>query len=233
MQQHARTDARLTLQIQADQHVLKPLLLRSFLREAELKHCRVAMLAAAGAIAQDVYQFPGTVQTFGTPKMTALHDVAVTKGTMAQMAWPIGFLELFSAVFLVQVCLPVVVWHSAAAVRTRYVREGPHDCTVASDGIPSTKLLHLILFASQFVVCVVAVDVRVWITEICTWMLRSLGESMKCNHCIPSNVNLCERPRIRFAWIQSIPERENSLQSMHAGFHPRVTGVGVETSLGS
>jgi hypothetical protein len=121
MQQHARTDARLTLQIQADQHVLKPLPLRSFLREAELKHCRVAMLAAAGAIAQDVYQFPGTVETFGTPKMTALHDVAVTKGTMAQMAWPIGFFELFSAIFLVQVCLPVVVRHSAAAVRTRYV----------------------------------------------------------------------------------------------------------------
>ena len=30
----------------------------NFLREAELKHCRVAMLAAAGAIAQDLYHFP-------------------------------------------------------------------------------------------------------------------------------------------------------------------------------
>lgn len=79
------------------------------------------MLAAAGAIAQDVYQFPGTVQTFGTPKMTALHDAAVTKGTMAQMAWPIGFLELFSAVFLVQVCLPVAATHSAADLWTCYV----------------------------------------------------------------------------------------------------------------
>ena len=30
----------------------------NFLREAELKHCRVAMLAAAGSIAQDLYHFP-------------------------------------------------------------------------------------------------------------------------------------------------------------------------------
>jgi hypothetical protein len=29
-----------------------------FLREAEVKHGRVAMLAAAGAIAQDLYHFP-------------------------------------------------------------------------------------------------------------------------------------------------------------------------------
>lgn len=29
-----------------------------WLREAEIKHCRVAMLAAAGSIAQDLYQFP-------------------------------------------------------------------------------------------------------------------------------------------------------------------------------
>jgi hypothetical protein len=29
-----------------------------FLREAELKHCRLAMLAAAGSIAQDIFTFP-------------------------------------------------------------------------------------------------------------------------------------------------------------------------------
>mmetsp|Transcript_11989 Transcript_11989/g.18779 ORF Transcript_11989/g.18779 Transcript_11989/m.18779 type:complete len:158 (+) Transcript_11989:2-475(+) len=30
-----------------------------WLREAELKHCRVAMLATAGCIAQDLFKFPG------------------------------------------------------------------------------------------------------------------------------------------------------------------------------
>ena len=30
----------------------------AFLREAEVKHGRVAMLAAGGAIAQDLFQFP-------------------------------------------------------------------------------------------------------------------------------------------------------------------------------
>lgn len=75
----------------------------SFLREAELKHCRVAMLATAGAIAQDIFQFPGTVETFGTSKLTALHDAAVSKGTMGQMLFWIGFFEIFGAFAIVQV----------------------------------------------------------------------------------------------------------------------------------
>lgn len=36
-----------------------------WLREAELKHGRVCMLAATGMIVQDVYQFPGVTKTFG------------------------------------------------------------------------------------------------------------------------------------------------------------------------
>nr|7Y7B_1 Chain 1, ACPI-1 [Chroomonas placoidea]7Y8A_1 Chain 1, ACPI-1 [Chroomonas placoidea] len=73
-----------------------------FLREAELKHCRVAMLAAAGAIAQDAFTFPGTVETFGTGKMTALHDAAVKTGTMGQMLVWIGFAEIFSTAAILQ-----------------------------------------------------------------------------------------------------------------------------------
>ena len=36
-----------------------------WLREAELKHGRVCMLAATGMIVQDVYQFPGVTKSFG------------------------------------------------------------------------------------------------------------------------------------------------------------------------
>jgi len=36
-----------------------------WLREAELKHGRVCMLAATGMIVQDVYTFPGVTKTFG------------------------------------------------------------------------------------------------------------------------------------------------------------------------
>ncbi len=64
-----------------------------YLREAELKHGRVAMLAAAGAIAQDLVQFKGTDTLVGTAKMTGAHDALLkleyTKGssvaTIAQM----------------------------------------------------------------------------------------------------------------------------------------------------
>jgi hypothetical protein len=37
-----------------------------WLREAELKHGRVCMLAATGMIVQDVYKFPGVQSVFGT-----------------------------------------------------------------------------------------------------------------------------------------------------------------------
>merc|ERR1711966_399255 len=48
-----------------------------FLREAELKHGRVAMLAAAGSIFQDIYTFQGTETLTGGAKMTGAHDAIV------------------------------------------------------------------------------------------------------------------------------------------------------------
>eukprot|EP00284_Hemiselmis_tepida_P011575 CAMPEP_0174926150 /NCGR_PEP_ID=MMETSP1355-20121228/9999_1 /TAXON_ID=464990 /ORGANISM="Hemiselmis tepida, Strain CCMP443" /LENGTH=224 /DNA_ID=CAMNT_0016172167 /DNA_START=23 /DNA_END=697 /DNA_ORIENTATION=+ len=75
-----------------------------FLREAELKHCRVAMLATAGAIAQDLFSFPGAKDVLGDAKMTALHDVAVSKGAMGQLLLWIGFFELFSTAAVIQMC---------------------------------------------------------------------------------------------------------------------------------
>eukprot|EP00961_Rhodomonas_salina_P270763 3658719-Rhodomonas_salina.1 len=73
-----------------------------WLREAELKHGRVCMLAATGMIVQDVYQFPGVTKSFGDAKMTTLHDVAVKQGSMQQLLVWLGFLEIFGFVAIVQ-----------------------------------------------------------------------------------------------------------------------------------
>jgi len=73
-----------------------------WLREAELKHGRICMLAATGMIVQDVFRFPGVEEVMGSAKMTELHDVAVTKGTMQQLFFWLGFFEIFSFVCIVQ-----------------------------------------------------------------------------------------------------------------------------------
>jgi len=73
-----------------------------WLREAELKHGRVCMLAATGFIVQDVAQFPGVTKTFGAAKMTELHDVAVKQGAMQQLLVWLGFIEIFGFVAIVQ-----------------------------------------------------------------------------------------------------------------------------------
>nr|7Y7B_5 Chain 5, ACPI-5 [Chroomonas placoidea]7Y8A_5 Chain 5, ACPI-5 [Chroomonas placoidea] len=75
-----------------------------FLREAELKHGRAAMLAAAGAIAQDIFTFPGVTSVIGDAKMTGAHDAflkAAADGNpkanaMSQLFVWIGFFELVS-----------------------------------------------------------------------------------------------------------------------------------------
>merc|ERR1712205_290814 len=73
-----------------------------WLREAELKHGRVCMLAATGMLVQDVAKFPGVQSVFGDAKMTALHDAAVKQGAMQQLLVWIGFFELFGFVAIVQ-----------------------------------------------------------------------------------------------------------------------------------
>ena len=76
-----------------------------WLREAELKHGRVAMLAATGAIVQDLVQFKGTETLTGGAKMTGLHDVFLAKelpgaagnvATFHQMLLWLGIFELAS-----------------------------------------------------------------------------------------------------------------------------------------
>lgn len=80
------------------------------MREAELKHCRVAMLATLGCIVQDVMKFPGVEKVYsGDIKLTKLHDAAVEQGTMGQMLfWLTGF-EIFgtaAVIQMLQVILP-------------------------------------------------------------------------------------------------------------------------------
>jgi len=80
-----------------------------WLREAELKHCRVAMLATLGCIVQDVYKFPGVTTVFsGDMKLTKLHDAAVAQGTMGQVLVWLSFIEIFATaatIQMLQVCL--------------------------------------------------------------------------------------------------------------------------------
>jgi len=71
-----------------------------FLREAELKHSRVAMLAAAGAMFQDIAVDPSYKALVGGAKMTGIHDVLVKQGAMGQLLLWISFLEVFGTIAL-------------------------------------------------------------------------------------------------------------------------------------
>jgi len=68
-----------------------------WLREAELKHCRVSMLAAVGFAFTDFYHLPG----FDYTTLEA-HDACVASGAMSQLLLWIGLLELFSAIAIDQ-----------------------------------------------------------------------------------------------------------------------------------
>jgi hypothetical protein len=71
-----------------------------FLREAELKHGRIAMLAAAGSMAQDLFTFPGVGKVVAGAKMTGVHDILVKQGAMGQLLLWLSFLEVFGTIAL-------------------------------------------------------------------------------------------------------------------------------------
>ena len=64
-------------------------------REAEVKHGRISMLAALGAIVQDVYHFPFFDKWYNGEKVWGLHDAAIKSGALWQVC------SLRTVVFLV------------------------------------------------------------------------------------------------------------------------------------
>jgi hypothetical protein len=65
-----------------------------WLREAELKHGRVCMLAVAGIMGTSFYHLPGDMHNVG---VVAAHDVAVGSGAMSQILLWTGIFEVISA----------------------------------------------------------------------------------------------------------------------------------------
>ena len=73
---------------------------QEWLREAEIKHCRVCMLAFAGFIFTDFYTLPGFEYT-----TLEAHDAGVANGSMSQLLLWIGLLEVVSAISINQMLL--------------------------------------------------------------------------------------------------------------------------------
>ena len=65
-----------------------------WLREAELKHCRVAMLAVAGIFGTSVFHLPGAEHDVS---FVAAHDAAVQTGAMQQILLWTSLLEIVSS----------------------------------------------------------------------------------------------------------------------------------------
>jgi hypothetical protein len=76
-----------------------------WMREAEIKHCRVAMLAVTGWIATDFgVRFPGAGAPYtDIPNAYNAHNILVDQGTMTVMLLAIGFVEFCTGAALVQV----------------------------------------------------------------------------------------------------------------------------------
>lgn len=55
-------------------------------REAEVKHGRVCMLAATGAIVQDLYTFPFMNKWYNGEKMWGLHEASIKSGALWQVS---------------------------------------------------------------------------------------------------------------------------------------------------
>merc|ERR1719387_3444388 len=64
-----------------------------WLREAEIKHCRVSMLAFVGFVFTDFYTLPGFEYT-----TLEAHDACVASGSMSQLLLWLGLLEVISAI---------------------------------------------------------------------------------------------------------------------------------------
>jgi Chlorophyll A-B binding protein len=76
-----------------------------WMREAELKHCRVAMLAVVGWIATD-FGLRLPLEQFSTsniPSSYLAHNTLVDQGSMTFMLLAIGFLEITTGAALVEV----------------------------------------------------------------------------------------------------------------------------------
>merc|ERR1719152_436295 len=69
----------------------------AWLREAELKHCRVCMLAVVGFAFTDFYTLPGFEYT-----TLEAHDACVASGAMSQLLLWIGLLEVVSFISIDQ-----------------------------------------------------------------------------------------------------------------------------------
>uniref|UniRef100_A0A7S4B945 Chlorophyll a-b binding protein, chloroplastic n=1 Tax=Chrysotila carterae TaxID=13221 RepID=A0A7S4B945_CHRCT len=70
-----------------------------WLREAELKHCRVCMLATVGFVFTDFLTLPGSIYQVST---LDAHDVSVASGSMSQLLLWIGIAEIISVVAIQQ-----------------------------------------------------------------------------------------------------------------------------------
>lgn len=71
----------------------------SYLREAEIKHCRISMLAIVGYIVADFVKLPGDVHQVTS---LAAHDVAVKSGALPQILLWTSVLEIVSSIAIAQ-----------------------------------------------------------------------------------------------------------------------------------
>ena len=73
-----------------------------WLREAEIKHGRVCMLAWTGFVATDLgFTLPGEMHQVSSAQA---HDVACTYGAMQQLLLWLGFVEVFGTIAVSQMC---------------------------------------------------------------------------------------------------------------------------------